>query len=43
METFTSEIMNDLLSSSLKTAFVDENGWYDYCKSNGSAEGKHIA
>jgi len=29
METFTNEIMSDLLSSSLKTASVDASGWHD--------------
>jgi len=29
METFTDEIMRDLLGSSLKTASVDASGWYD--------------
>jgi len=43
METFTSEIMSDLLGSSLKTASVDAEGWHDCCEGNGSAEGKHIA
>ena len=43
METFTDTIMRDLLSTSLKTASVDEKGWHDCCEGNGSAEGKHIA
>ena len=42
METFTDEIMRDLLSSSLKTSSVDENGWHDCCEGHGSAEGKYI-
>ena len=42
METFTNEIMSDLLSSSLKTSSVDENGWHDCCEGHGSAEGKYI-
>ncbi len=42
METFTDEIMRDLLSSSLKTASVDESGWHDCCEGSGSAEGKYI-
>ena len=29
METFTDEIMRDLLASSLDTATIDENGWRD--------------
>jgi carbonic anhydrase len=42
METFTDDIMRDLLNSSLKTASVDENGWHDCCEGPGSAEGKYI-
>ena len=42
METFTDDIMRDLLSSSLKTSSVDENGWHDCCEGYGSAEGKYI-
>jgi carbonic anhydrase len=42
METFTDEIMRGLLSSSLKTAAIDENGWHDCCEGPGSAEGKYI-
>lgn len=42
METFTNEIMSGLLSSSLKTASVDESGWHDCCEGPGSAEGKYI-
>lgn len=42
METFTNEIMTDLLNSSLKTASVDESGWHDCCEGPGSAEGKYI-
>ena len=42
METFTDEIMRDLLGSSLKTATVDESGWHDCGDGPGSAEGKYI-
>ncbi len=42
METFTDEIMRDLLSSSLKTSSVDADGWHDCCEGQGSAEGKYI-
>ena len=42
METFSDEIMRDLLGSSLKTSSVDENGWHDCCEGNGSAEAKYI-
>ncbi len=42
METFTNEIMNDLLSSSLKTASVDASGWHDCCEGPGCTDGKYI-
>ncbi len=42
METFTNEIMSDLLNSSLRTASVDATGWHDCCEGPGSAEGKYI-
>jgi carbonic anhydrase len=42
METFTSEIMSELLDSSLKTASVDADGWHDCCEGPSSAEGKYI-
>ena len=42
METFTNEIMCDLLGSSLKTASVDDAGWHDCCEGNGSSEAKYI-
>lgn len=42
METFTNEIMGDLLSSSLETATIDASGWHDVGKGPGSAEGKYI-
>ncbi|MDO9142575.1 MAG: carbonic anhydrase [Methylobacter sp.] len=42
METFTDDIMRGLLSSSLKTASVDADGWHDCCEGSGSAEGKYI-
>lgn len=42
METFTDDIMRDLLDSSLKTASVDADGWHDCCDGGGSAEGKYI-
>lgn len=42
METFTDDIMRDLLGSSLKTSSVDENGWHDCCEGGGSAEAKYI-
>lgn len=42
METFTDSIMRELLSTSLKTASVDETGWHDCCEGNGSNEGSYI-
>ena len=42
MELFNNEIMSDLLSSSLKTASIDENGWHDCCEGHGSTEGRYI-
>lgn len=42
METFTDEIMRNLLASSLKTATVDENGWHDCGQGPGSAEANYI-
>lgn len=42
METFTSDIMADLLSRSLKTASIDENGWHDSNAGGGTVEGKFI-
>ena len=42
METFTDEIMRDLLASSLKTASVDETGWHDSGEGPGSPEGGYI-
>ncbi len=42
METFTSEIMGELLSGSLKTASVDASGWHDCCEGGGTTDGKYI-
>lgn len=42
MELFNSEIMSDLLASSLDTASIDENGWHDTGSTPGSAQGKYI-
>ncbi len=42
METFTDEIMRNLLASSLKTATVDENGWHDSGDGPGSTEGQFV-
>ena len=41
METFTDEIMRGLLTSSLKTATVDETGWHDSGEGPGSTEGDY--
>lgn len=42
METFTNEIMGDLLSKSLKTANFDGEQWTDHGEQEGSVEGKFI-
>ena len=42
METFTNDIMADLLNSSLETASVDASGWHDTGAGPGSAEGRFI-
>ncbi|MFD2177717.1 beta-class carbonic anhydrase [Veronia pacifica] len=42
METFTSEVMGDLLSQSLATSSVDETGWFNNVKEGGTEEGKYI-
>jgi carbonic anhydrase len=43
METFTDEVMRNLLRSSLKCASVDATGWHDAGGGGGSAEGEHIS
>lgn len=42
MEFFTNEVMGDLLESSLETAALGEDGFYDVGKGPGSSEGKNI-
>ncbi len=42
METFTSEIMGELLESSLETSSVDASGWHDSGKGPGTTDGKYI-
>ncbi len=42
METFTNEIITDLLASSLETATVDATGWHDTGTGPGSVEGRYI-
>jgi carbonic anhydrase len=42
METFTNDVMADLLASSLETATIDASGWHDTGKGPGSPEGRYI-
>lgn len=42
MEFFTNDVMSSLLSSSLETAALDENGFHDVGTSPGSDEGKYV-
>jgi carbonic anhydrase len=42
METFSNDIMADLLNSSLETATIDESGWHDTGTGPGSPEGRYI-
>lgn len=42
MELFTNEIMDNLLTSSLKTASIDQSGWHDTGAGGGSTEGRYI-
>ncbi|WP_417349450.1 beta-class carbonic anhydrase [Ferrimonas sp.] len=42
METFTSEVMGELLSGSLNTASFTEGGWQDSKAGGGTVEGKYI-
>ncbi|MGZ8224435.1 MAG: carbonic anhydrase, partial [Methylobacter sp.] len=42
METFTDEVMRDLLASSLKTASIDADGWHDGSEGPGSTEAHYI-
>jgi carbonic anhydrase len=42
METFTNDVMADLLNSSLETATVDASGWHDTGEGPGSPEGRYI-
>ena len=42
METFTDEIIRELLANSLETATVDSNGWRDTGSGPGSREGDYI-
>lgn len=42
MAMFTDETIRKLLSSSLKTATIDETGWHDTGEGHGSTEGAYI-
>ncbi|QKT03546.1 carbonic anhydrase [Ectothiorhodospiraceae bacterium 2226] len=42
METFTNEVMAELLTNSLDTASIDAQGWHDTGKGPGSIEGRYI-
>ena len=42
METFTTEVMGDLLAGSLETATVDEQGWHDSQAGGGTNDGKYV-
>jgi carbonic anhydrase len=42
METFSNEIMGNLLESSLETSSVDESSWQDKGAGPGATEGKYI-
>ena len=42
METFTSDIMGNLLAGSLKTASIDASGWHDSNAGGGTHDGKYI-
>lgn len=42
METFTNEIISDLLKDNLESATIDENGWRNVKNGAGSGEGRFI-
>ncbi|HSO86692.1 MAG TPA: carbonic anhydrase [Draconibacterium sp.] len=42
METFTNDIISELLAENLESATIDENGWRNLKKGGGSTEGKFI-
>ena len=42
MQTFTTDIMGDLLAGSLEAASVDESGWHDTNAGGGTTDGKFI-
>jgi len=43
MELFTDDVMRGLLSNSLQTATIDENGWRNVQENGGSDEAKYIS
>src|SRR3954462_10278505 len=43
METFTDDVIRDLLAQSLETATIDSNGWRDVGTGPGSPEAAHIS
>ncbi|MBZ0306082.1 MAG: carbonic anhydrase [Anaerolineae bacterium] len=42
MESFTNEVIRDLLANSLETATINADGWHDTGKGPGSTEGEFI-
>ncbi|WP_375494895.1 hypothetical protein [uncultured Nostoc sp.] len=42
METFTDQVIRNLLANSLKTAKIDETGWHDVGSGGGSSEAEFI-
>ncbi|MEH2113597.1 beta-class carbonic anhydrase [Nostoc sp.] len=42
METFTDQVIRNLLANSLKTAKIDETGWHDVGSGRGSSEAEFI-
>ena len=42
MELFSTEVMGELLQTSLQTASIDESGWKNVSNDGGSADGKYI-
>ncbi|QLE40110.1 carbonic anhydrase [Nostoc sp. C052] len=42
METFTDQVIRNLLANSLKTAKIDETGWHDVSSGGGSSEAEFI-
>ncbi len=42
MQLFTDSIIRELLTNSLETALIDENGWRDVGQGSGSTEGEFV-